>query len=597
MSEPQLKLISHPLVREADIMKKGGSVSFSGTVAHGALSSIQSIRGRVKVVVPRANSTLYVGETCNDGRPITESWKYKEAVRLGIPIVTLSENDSKDSHKEEKDERKKKEERIGWADKYRPSSLSEVIGHRTEIAQLRSWLQQWSSGMPEKRGIVITGPPGIGKTTVVHLLAKEAGYAVTEYNASDTRSVSALRGAFALGMKRLRREVIVMDEVDGLSERGGVVEVATIIKRSTVPIFCIANERGPKLKPLAAVCVEMRFSRPVRSSIAVGLERILQAEGQVVSRIDLEALCERNGNDIRSILHQLEFRQGAMISGETGANDKDASHRMEPFSVTQRLFANKKMPWSEASDLVFVDYHLIPLMVQEAYVHAGQDDMEAIADAAEDLSRGDIMTRKVYHTQDWGLIPHALAQPIMAVKRVPGRTPFQIFPQVLGKMSKQRKQVRQMSEVGRRVAGTSGAGGSVLRLDYAEPLRRVLGDRLQRDKAPFQETIRFMDGVGVTRDDWWDTLEETAFQPMTYPTQVKSAFTREWNKCHEEGDGIRRVVRRGKGTKGKGTSGKGGKVEKEQAQASQNGGKEEEGEEEGEVEEEEEEEEEEWEDF
>ena len=271
-------------------MKKSETVCFSGTVAHGGLSSIKSIRGRVKVVVPRSNSTLYVGQTCNDGRPITESWKYKEAVRLGIPIVSLS--------CEEETEKEKVCERLGWTDKYRPSSLSEVIGHRSEISQLRDWLQQWSLGVPEKRGVLITGPPGIGKTTVVHLLAKEGGYAVTEYNASDTRSVSALRGAFALGMKRLRREVIVMDEVDGLSERGGVVEVASIVKRSTVPIFCIANERGPKLKPLTAVCVEMRFSRPVRSSIAVGLERILRAEGQTVSRTDLEALCERNGNDI-----------------------------------------------------------------------------------------------------------------------------------------------------------------------------------------------------------------------------------------------------------------------------------------------------------
>ena len=125
-----------------------------------------------------------------------------------------------------------------------------------------------------------------------------------------------------------------------------------------------------------------------------------------------------------------------------------------------------------------------------------------------------------------------------------------------------------------------------MRLDYAEPLRRVLGDRLQKDKAPFQETIRFMDGVGVTRDDWWETLEETAFQPITLPTQVKAAFTREWNKCHEVGDGIRRVVRKGKGAKGKGS--KAEKIKEKEEE------KEEEGEEDGEEGEEEEEE---WEDF
>ena len=31
--------------------------------------------------------TLYVGTHCNDGRPITHSWRYKQAIKLGIPIV------------------------------------------------------------------------------------------------------------------------------------------------------------------------------------------------------------------------------------------------------------------------------------------------------------------------------------------------------------------------------------------------------------------------------------------------------------------------------------------------------------------------------
>ena len=31
--------------------------------------------------------TLYVGSQCNDGRPITHSWRYKQAIKLGIPII------------------------------------------------------------------------------------------------------------------------------------------------------------------------------------------------------------------------------------------------------------------------------------------------------------------------------------------------------------------------------------------------------------------------------------------------------------------------------------------------------------------------------
>jgi hypothetical protein len=38
------------------------------------------------------------------------------------------------------------------------------------------------------RSVMITGPPGIGKTTSAHLCAKLEGYTVIELNASDARS-------------------------------------------------------------------------------------------------------------------------------------------------------------------------------------------------------------------------------------------------------------------------------------------------------------------------------------------------------------------------------------------------------------------------
>jgi replication factor C subunit 1 len=38
------------------------------------------------------------------------------------------------------------------------------------------------------RGVMITGPPGIGKTSSAHLCAKLAGFTPIELNASDARS-------------------------------------------------------------------------------------------------------------------------------------------------------------------------------------------------------------------------------------------------------------------------------------------------------------------------------------------------------------------------------------------------------------------------
>jgi hypothetical protein len=45
------------------------------------------------------------------------------------------------------------------------------------------------------RAVLISGPPGIGKTTSAHLMAKAAGYTPIELNASDARSKKLIENA------------------------------------------------------------------------------------------------------------------------------------------------------------------------------------------------------------------------------------------------------------------------------------------------------------------------------------------------------------------------------------------------------------------
>lgn len=50
-----------------------------------------------------------------------------------------------------------------------------------------------SKGYPVYRIALLSGPPGLGKTTLAHVAAKHAGYNVVEINASDDREPSAFR--------------------------------------------------------------------------------------------------------------------------------------------------------------------------------------------------------------------------------------------------------------------------------------------------------------------------------------------------------------------------------------------------------------------
>lgn len=434
--------------------------------------------------VLRAGTTLYAGTECNDGRPITESFRYKKAKAMGIPIVHIQ----------------KKERKEMFVEKYKPRTVQEIIGHKDQIKELTAWLQ----GFPgEKRGVLITGPPGIGKTTMAHLVANTCGYKVAEYNASDTRSVKALDG---LGFKRLFKEVVIMDEIDGLS--GGIGDIAELIKKSQVPIICIANERPPKLKPIISVTQEIKCARPMKITVAAALSKKILG----TTKEQIERLCEQSGNDIRSILNTLDFAQGSAVM--TTQKDKEE----DIFSATFKLMRNKKMNFTEADDLVFTDYNMVPLMVHEAYA-AAATTVDELADAAERLSFGDLISKQVM--TDWTLLPHVASNTTAVTKMVTGQAPSQIFPQLLGKESKRNKHRSWCKELAKRM----GILSKSMRMDMGSIHTMVL-NWMHHDK---KEAVRKMTELGLVREDL-DTFHDLAMEKVEVPSKIKTAITREFTK-------------------------------------------------------------------
>ncbi|XP_064452267.1 cell cycle checkpoint protein RAD17 isoform X5 [Mirounga angustirostris] len=71
-----------------------------------------------------------------------------------------------------------------WVDKYKPETQHELAVHKKKIEEVETWLKaKVLEGQPKQGGsiLLITGPPGCGKTTTIKILSKEHGIQVQEW--------------------------------------------------------------------------------------------------------------------------------------------------------------------------------------------------------------------------------------------------------------------------------------------------------------------------------------------------------------------------------------------------------------------------------
>ncbi|RXN06393.1 chromosome transmission fidelity 18-like protein [Labeo rohita] len=189
---------------------------------------------------------------------------------------------------------------------------------------------------PKFKVALLSGPPGLGKTTLAHIIAKHAGYNVVEINASDDRSAELFQKRIdtATQMKSVlganeKPNCLIIDEIDGAPAAAINILLATLNRKDSKegeesganalkkkkkkqsvllrPIICICNDLYvPALRPLRQQAFLLAFPQTVPSRLAQRLAEITRRQGMKADTGTLMALCEKTDNDIRSCINTLQ---------------------------------------------------------------------------------------------------------------------------------------------------------------------------------------------------------------------------------------------------------------------------------------------------
>lgn len=290
-----------------------------------------------------------------------------------------------------------------WSEKHRPKKITDMVGNEEARSSFVDWLLKWKKGA---KPVLLVGPPGIGKTTLAQLAAREFGYDLIGLNASDVRNkanieemLTPLLGSTSL----LGRPMVFVDEVDGIHGRadfGGAEALLKILKEPTIPIILAANsDQSDKMKNIRKATKTIYLKPLPPRLLGLYLAKVLKEEDAKLSPGSAIKIIVESRGDIRSLLN--------MAQAQAGGFDLPAEKSFEILDVEAAVNAFFKAKTKEEAQVVLYSLRIDPREKINAFYSSIVTSVlptAALAKMLDVISEADMLYGKIMRTQEWRLL-------------------------------------------------------------------------------------------------------------------------------------------------------------------------------------------------
>ncbi len=194
-----------------------------------------------------------------------------------------------------------------WAEKYRPNDFSEIMGQEEIIKRASAFVKQ--GNMPH---LLLAGPPGVGKTTLSLVIAKQL-YGdmwrnnILELNASSERGIDVIRNtvkdfARTKSIGDVPFKICILDEADSLTKEAQQALRRTMENyTATCRFILLANYSSKIIEPIQSRCVVFRFKPLAKEQLLKIIDKIGINEKIEVDDKGKEAIIQVSEGDCRKL--------------------------------------------------------------------------------------------------------------------------------------------------------------------------------------------------------------------------------------------------------------------------------------------------------
>lgn len=272
-----------------------------------------------------------------------------------------------------------------WTERYRPDSLSEIVGQDEITERLQAFVDEDS--IPH---MLFAGPAGTGKTTSAVALAKdlygdEWNQNFMETNASDERGIDVVREKIKdfARTKPIDAEykIIFLDEADALTSDAQQALRRTMEQFSDNARFILSCNYSSKIiDPIQSRCAVFRYNRLEEEQVRSYIMRLGEAEEFRISEEAIDAIMRVSSGDLRRVTNILQT--AAIQKDEIDEDDVyGVAASLRPDEIRNILDLALKEEFMEARD------ELSDLMIERGL--DGQDVIDSIHREIYDLDISD----------------------------------------------------------------------------------------------------------------------------------------------------------------------------------------------------------------